>query len=425
MAEENKQLFVELGSSGLKRWGGTLAEEWKAELRGAEGAKIYREMAEGDPLIGAVLRAIELLCARAEWRVEPAGADSAAREAAEFLESCLGDMSVSWHATLSEILSFLVYGWAFVEIVYKRRMGDHRDPSKRSKYSDGRIGWRKLALRAQDTLYEWVFDEEGGIQGMRQLAPPHYQVVTIPIEKGLLFRTKAVRGNPEGQSILRNAYRAWYFKRQLEAIEAVGIERDLAGLPVIWAPESVVRGDTDEDAALRARFLTLITNIRRDQQEGVVMPLSYDASGNKRYDLQLLTTGGRRQFDVDAVIQRYDARIAQSVLADFVLLGTQKVGTYSLATSKTRLFAMAIETYLDEVQEVMNAHAIPRLFRLNGLPTDRLPRLVHGKIEDVDLAELGEFIQKLAGAGAAIFPNEELERYLLELADLPVGEPGP
>ena len=423
MAEDRKNLYLELGKTGINRWGGYLAEEWLPELRGSRGTKIYQEMADNDPIVGAVIRAIKLLCRQASWRVEAAGRDREHQQAADFLQTCLDDMSQSWHDTLSDILSFLVHGWSYHEIVYKRRMGDRRDPTQRSKFTDGKLGWRKLPIRAQSTLYEWVFDDEGGLQAMRQSAPPDYEIVTIPIEKALLFRTESAKGSPEGVSILRNAYRPWYYKQNMEAIEAIGVERDLAGLPVVWVPESVVRGDSPEDVSLRNQFLQLVTRIRRDQQEGIVMPLAYDpASGNKRYELQLLTTGGRRQFEINDIIQRYDSRIAQTVLADFILLGTQKVGTYNLASNKARLFTLAITAFLDEIQEVMNAHAIPRLFQLNGMPTDRLPRLVHGDIDEVDLGELASFIQRLSNAGAALFPNDNLEHHLLRLANLPAEE---
>ena len=62
---------------------------------------------------------------------------------------------------------------------------------------------------------------------------------TIPMSKALLFRTKSRKNNPEGRSILRNAYRSWYFKRRIQEIEGIGIERDLAGLPVMHGPEGL------------------------------------------------------------------------------------------------------------------------------------------------------------------------------------------
>jgi len=414
-------LLLELGSTGLSRWGGYVQEEWLPELQGTKAIRVYKEMRDNDPVIGAILFAIKMLCRQATWRVEAAGASNADRKAAVFLESCLYDMSTSWQDTISEILSMLVFGWSWHEIVYKRRTGDSRDPTKRSKYNDGKIGWRKLPIRAQETLNEWIFDDDGGIQAMKQLAPPDYQIREIPIDKSLLFRTEATKGSPEGRSILRNAYKPWYFKKNIEIIEGIGIERDLAGLPVVWVPPNIASPQTEEERLAQKKFKEMVTKIRRDQQEGIVMPLAYDEKGNRLYDIQLLSTGGRRQFDTSAIIQRYDTRIAQTVLADFIMLGTQKVGSYALASSKTNLFAVAIGAFLDEIEDVFNTHAVPRLFKLNDFKVENYPELRHGDIEDVDLEELGNFVQKLSGAGMPLFPNKELEKHLLEAANLPSG----
>ncbi len=64
------------------------------------------------------------------------------------------------------------------------------------------------------------------------------------------------------------------------------------------------------------------------------MPSMYDDQGHKVFDLVLLSSGGSRQFDTDKIIQRYDQRIAMSILSDFILLGSDRVGSYALGTSK-------------------------------------------------------------------------------------------
>ena len=45
----------------------------------------------------------------------------------------------------------------------------------RSKYSDGLIGWRKMPIRAQETMFKWVFDPSGEIRAMVQIPPPSYK----------------------------------------------------------------------------------------------------------------------------------------------------------------------------------------------------------------------------------------------------------
>ena len=79
------------------------------------------------------------------------------------------------------------------------------------------------------------------------MPPPSYNLYTIPIDKALLFRTKSRKDNPEGRSILRNAYRSWYFKRRIQEVEGIGIERDLAGLPVMYAPADLDIWNPDDE----------------------------------------------------------------------------------------------------------------------------------------------------------------------------------
>lgn len=419
----DKKMFSmeELGSTGLERYSGFIDEEFLPQLKGERGIRTFKEMRDNDPVVGAVLFAIDMLIRGVDWRVEPAGEDQADLDAADFLESCLEDMSMSWQETISEILSFLVFGWSFHEIVYKRRLGDSRDPTKRSRFNDGRIGWRKIPIRSQDSLWEWQFDETGGVQGMIQQPPPLFRQVFIPIEKALLFRTTSQKGNPEGRSVLRNAFRPWYFKKHIEEIEGIGIERDLAGLPVAWVPpELLSRNANAEDRALLNEIKKIVRNVRRDEQEGVIFPLMYDPeSNNKLYDFTLMSSGGSRQFDTDKIIGRYDQRIAMTVLADFILLGHSNVGSFALSSNKTNLFATAIGAWLQSIAGIFNRHAIPRLFQINGFQVEQLPKLVHEDIETPDLKELGEYISKLAGVGLPLFPDDNLENKLREYAGLP------
>lgn len=413
--------FNELGVSGLRRYGNWVTEEWLPDLAGQKAIKVYREMRDNDPVIGAVMFAIEQLIRSVAWREEPFDSSPEAEEAATFLGECREDLNISWEDLMTEILSFLVYGWSWFEIVYKRRAGSHRDPKKNSRYSDNKIGWRKIAFRSQDTLNGWVFDDtDGGLVAMKQLAPPKWEEVEIPLNKSLLFRTTAFKGSPEGRSILRNAYLPFFIKRRIQDFEAIGIERDLAGMPIVYVPPEILRANASpEEKALLAKMRQLVQNVKRDVQEGIIFPLEYDKNGNERYRFELLTSGGARQFDTTEIIQRYDQRIAMTVLADFVLLGTQDVGSWALSKDKTNLFGVAIGSWLDQVAAVFNKHAIPRLMEANGFDMEKLPTLEHGDVQDIDLTALADFISKLSMAGMPMFPDEDLEARLRELAHLP------
>lgn len=419
--------FEEVGRTGLIQFSGRIDEEFLPALRGDRARKVYREMMDNDPIVGGVLLAIDLLMRQVSWRVDPASDDPAAVEWAEFVQTCLADMSSSWADTLSNILTMLPFGWANLEIVYKMRRGEDEtgDPKFRSRFNDGRIGWRKLDIRAQDTLDRWEFDEAGGLQGMvqRTLDLMASNEVFIPIHKSLLFRPMAYKNNPEGRSVLRTAYRPWFFKKRIEETEGIGIERDLAGLPVFWVPESMLspKATADEKAAV-SRYQQVVRRVRRNEQEGLVLGQRWDKDKNPQFKFELLSTGGARQFDTSKVISRYDQRIAMSMLADFILIGHEAVGSKALSVSKTDLFTVALSAYLDAIAAVFNSFAIPRLLRLNNCPPDLYPSLNHDDVQPIDLDKLGSLIERLSRAGMPLFPDGSLEAFIREQAGLPAEE---
>lgn len=405
----------EIGRVGQRRYGGIFYEEFLSELRGRKGAEVFNEMSNNDETIGAILFAIEMLVRQASWNVEPGGSTAKDREAAEFVKSCMDDMQQTWIDTISEILSFLTYGWSFHEIVYKRRMGRTKDNRTSSKYDDGLIGWMKLPIRSQETLYQWEYDDQDNLIGMTQMPPPDFGLITIPMNKAMLFRTRSRKDNPEGRSILRTAYRSWYFKRRIQEIEGIGIERDLAGLPVITTPEGMDIWDKDDEDmnAIRAGLEAMVKNIRRDSTEGLVLPFGYT--------FELTSTGGSRQFDTNSIIERYDTKISQTVLADFIQLGHESVGSFALSSDKTNLFSMAICAFLDIICQTFNSQGIPALIDINGdhfAGVTDYPRLTHGDIEDVDLATMATYIKDMTSIGV-IIPDESLEDYVRQLGKLP------
>lgn len=407
--------FKEYGRIGQKRYAGIFYEEFLRELRGKKGIAVYKEMSENDDVIGSILFAIETLIKGCSWDVQAGGNTDLDDEAAQFVWSCMNDMTETWVDLIGEILSMLTYGWSAHEIVYKRRMGRKNDPRLKSKYDDGLIGWQKLPIRAQDTLERWEFDDKDNLIGLTQMPPPLYNSITIPARKLLLFKTKNRKGNPEGKSILRNAYRSWYYKKRIQEIEGIGIERDLAGLPVMTAPPDVNIWDASDPDMLKMRTEAekYVRSIRRDSMEGVVKP--------DGWTLELLSSGGQRNFDTNKIIERYDTRMAMTVLADFIMLGHNGSGTYNLGTDKTQLFAVAVGSYLDVIAEVFNNKAIPDLIDMNGDYFNGItdyPVLIHGEIENRDLGVLGDFISKMIQAGA-LTVDEQLETYVRDAAKLP------
>jgi hypothetical protein len=426
-----EDIIAEIGMTGLQRSQGFIREEFLPQLQGNRLAQVVKEMRDNDPVIGAILFAIDKLIRQVEWRVEPASDKRSAKKGAEFLTQCMDDMSMTWQDTISEILSMVPFGWSYHEIVYKKRESARRqDGTVASKFDDGFYGWKKWPIRAQETLHEWAFDDKptekngmkptGSLLGMVQSSPPDYVKTFIPIEKALLFRTSVHKNNPEGRSVLRNAYRPWYYKKRIEEIEGVGIERDLAGFPIMYVDPSIMAADAPAwKKSILDECKNIVTNIRRDQQEGAIIPALYDSNNNRLFTLELLSAGGARQFDTSGIIQRYDQRIAMTVLADFILLGHERVGSFALSSDKTDLFAVTLQAWMIAIRDVINNYAITRLWAVNGFDFADMPKIEFSDIETPPIAEIGSYITALVNAGVPLFPNEEVENFLMKIAGLP------
>jgi hypothetical protein len=376
---------------------------------------------EHDALISGALYAIKQFIKSSEWRVEEyqgVNKPADAAEKAEFLRSCLDDLAKPWSETLDEILSYLTYGFSVHEIVYKRRLGPEQTNKKyKSKYNDGFIGWRRLPIRSQDTVTEFKFDDHGDLSAIRQEDFWNKIDTWIPENRFLLFRTTSYKDNPRGLSVLRSAYRAYYFRRNLEVQEAVGVERNLSGIPVIRVPSELLAADADDDAKkLRRMYELLGSQLKKNDQSYVLM--ASDIYGNEDtgtgqyiYNIELLSSNGSNNVNVSPIIERYDRRIMQSMASDVVLLGGQSVGSYSLASSKMDVFTTALVSYLDNIASQFNEKAIPELFRLNGWDATKTPKLVHDGIDDTNLEAIGKFLKDAAGAGF-ITPDEGIENTL-------------
>jgi len=418
-----------IGRTGLAQYGGYLNEEFLKDLQSGRSVRVFREMRDNDPTTGAVLFAILNTVSQVDWWVEASGTDPEDIQAKDFLESCIADLDTPWSMMVKDILfSVIPFGFNIREIVYKRRLGqDIEDLRHRSRFADGLIGWRKMPLRSCDSIQlnggRWDFDLETQImKGVYQIPAPDFKMRYIPKEKFLLFRATTEKDNPEGRSCLRSAYRPWYFLKKIEVFEAIGVERDLAGYPMLQLPpEWLMPSASPEIKSMVEEYKKMIINVRRDEQEGLILPMMRDANGNEMVKFQLLSAGGTRQFNTNDIIQRKKQEIATSFLADFILLGHEKTGSFALADSKTALFAVAIGAFLDEIRDVFNMDAIPKLFNFNkgNLRVRELPKLCHGDVETQDLVQLGDYLTKLTGAGASFFPDAKLENWFRKQAGIP------
>ena len=416
-----------LGVAGDNTHNGQIrADEFLPELRGKKAIRKYREMRDNDSTVGAVMYSVEQILRDVELHVTPANDTPAAMLEKEFVESILIDMDHSLDDHVAEALGHLSYGFGWFEVIYKRRVGPtERSPKKHSKFSDGRIGVRKIASRAPWTVSRFNVDQKTGeVLGIEQEVGFMNGKNFIPTNKSLYYRTTSLNGDPSGRSILRNAYTSYEYLNNIQAIEAIAVERELAGIPVARIPAEYLSGDA---SVAQAGFVNNLQQILRDvkfnEQGYIILPSDTypDKDGAptniRLVDIELMASNGKRNIDINPIVNRYQHDIARSVLSEFLLLGTSG-GSYALSKSKTDLFLRALESYIQAIVDVLNKQLVERLWQLNGLSYDLMPTITAGDVAPHDLREIASFLRNLNGAGIDVSSHPEVIKDLMDIAEL-------
>jgi hypothetical protein len=409
----------EIGVSGITHYGkrSRVEDEWHPNLRGPLAVRVYREMRDNDATIGGAANIIEQMLSQVKWRVVPANKTARAQEAAKLVEqSFFEDMNQSFSELMSDVLSMLWYGWASFEKVYKVRNGVD------SKFTDNRIGLRGLFIRGQDTLQAWQWDLERGDEVLgwwQQAWTVQSQPVFLPMEKLVHFRTTSNRANPEGRSLLRNAYRSWFFMKRLQETEGVGFERNLEGLPVLRLPDiywSTKKAD-------RAIFDRMVQLIRRNDHMGLTFPASEDKSGKTGFDIELLTAAGAGAVmqAIRAAIVGYQREVATNFNTQFQQLGANGTGSYALSSDQTNLFGVGLGALLRIIRDTLNNDPVSELQEFNGYRPEERAKLAHSDVEKPDVAKFSKAMVDLANAQLLI-PDRGVRNVVRELLSL---EPEP
>lgn len=435
MAEEKQEKLSEaksksiLGVASNTTHNGTFRpDEFIPELKGVRAIKTYRQMRDNDSTIGAVMYAVEQILRDTKLKVKPANDSEEAEAEARYVQEVLNDMDHTLDDHIAEAVHFLNYGFAWFETVYKRRVGPaQRNPKKKSKYTDGRLGIRKIAPRAPWTISKFDVDAKSGdVLGIYQTGGNMGKPIYIPSGKSVYYRTPTLNSDPSGRSILRNAYTSWVYLNKLQSIEAIAVERELNGIPVGFLPADYLDPAASADkVALKNSFETVLRDTKFNEQGYVLLPSDTypDKDGSptniRLMDFKLMASEGKRNIDIDPVVKRYQFAIASSVLSEFMLLGQQSTGSYALSKSKSGFFLRALESYIQAIVDVLNKQVVEKLWELNGLNYDLMPTIEAGDVAPHDLKELGAYLRNLNGADISLADQVDIVDALLANAELP------
>lgn len=403
----------EIGTASPSPFTSNFRREYNRDLQGIKGLRIYDAMRKSDGVVRGSLRSVKTSVLAAKWICEPNDPNKKAdQEAADFVWWNLNEgMSISWSQVIAEATLMMDFGYYMFEIVWEERIVE----------GIKRLVVKKLAPRHPMDVKAWVFDRNGGPAGVwiysdSAFINPGATVQYVPggslynggggydsgdayyldIDNLLVFTFDKEAGNIEGISVLRSAYKHWYYKEQLYKIDAIQKERHGIGIPIIKLPAGYGAND-------RANADELGRNLRTNERAHVVLP--------PMWELMFAKLEGHV---VDALksIEVHDAAIRTNVLAGFLSEhGQGKEHDQSMFLKATRFIA-------DIVCDTFNLHLIPKIIANNfenvGQPVLKARRIG----QNIDIRVLTFSLRNLVGAGI-LTPDDKLEAYLRDELDLP------
>ena len=419
MPDKPQDLATLIAYSGFPSYGATsyaAGDERHRELQGTRRDVVFAEMLEGDSLIAVSFGIMANLAAQVAYTFIAADTtDPEAVAIAEEFGAMWKALRTPWTDVVKEQVRGAGWGYSLHEMVVEM--------------VDGQPTLVDLFHIRQDSRYCWHWAEDGReLVAVEQLTRSG-QHATVPMGKVLHFRADKSSGDPEGRPMLRPLYPDYRNLKTTTEYTVIGVGKDATGMVVTRVPAKIFTDSLQVGSADYRVATAAIDAIKRDTsamqrgaREGLVFPAKEDEQGAKTgYDIELLQSGGARQFDHLALIRYFEGRIARGLLTQFLLLGSDKAGSFALSSDQTELLGVVLGGLLDSIVEATNQQVVRLLCDLRGIPEELRPRLTRGPLDKPDLAKLGAFIKDMIGTGA-ITPGPELEAYLRSAAELPASD---
>lgn len=380
----------ELGSSSVSPFTSWVRREYNQDLVGIKGLQQYDKMRKSDGTVKGTLRAVKTPVLSARWFVEPDdNTKTADKNAADFVWDNLTHMSITWPQFLIESLLMCEFGYYMFEIVWEEKIVNGQK----------RLWVKKLAPRHPMDVWTWHFDENGGPAGVTMLPPTTgmQQPIDIPISKLVVFTFDREAGDIEGISVLRSAYKHWYYMEQLYKIDAIQKERHGIGVPIIKLPPGFSQSD-------KTMAENMGRNLRTNERAHIVLP--------PNWDIMFAKLEGQKVDCLESI------KVHKEAIRENILLGFMSVDTTTVEEDQT-MFLKATRFIADIVCETINTYLIPKIIDANfqrvGVPKLKARRIG----EQADWRTLSFAIRNLIGSGALI-PDDPLEEMLRDEMDLPL-----
>jgi hypothetical protein len=401
---------AELGYSSPSPWTSWTREERVPELRDKLGLRVFYDMKRADGTVRGALRLLKTPIQAARWFIEPGTDSTIDKTIAAFVEKNLfEELSQPWSRVVEDALLMCDFGYMAFEKVW--------DYNK-----DGKLIISKLAPRHPLDIQDWLWDENGGpdafvmepisIQGTGNAAFNNFNLnnpvtdfagldprIVIPMSKALIFTLEQEAGDLRGISILRSAYKHYFYKDTLYKIDAIQKERHGIGVPIIRMPMGFSKAD-------RELADNLGRNLRTNERAHITIPMNWEVGFAKLEG---------QPVDCLRSIEHHDMKIKSNILAPFMDEANVNPDSLDVYYKATRYIA---NTLCDTV----NKYLIPQLVGMNFSRGNNPMLRVRRIGEEEALRTLSFAFRNFVGAGA-IRPDDPLEKFLRSELDLPPADP--
>lgn len=398
----------ETGSQSIQ----STLREYVPELQLGRAALLtYETMYRQDAQVRTTLRAAFTPVLSADYYMKPFSPDPADILINEFVNwNLFHGMSTTFLHVLANACKTLYLGAEVQELVWTQKPWVSAQAGANSKNS---ICLQKMAQRPMNTIIQFLYDQNGGPAGVEhtkynpsdpQSSPDE---VTIPIEKLIIYTWDQQGADLRGLSILRSAYKHWYYKENFYKIDGVQKERHGTGVPLIELPP----GFDDEDLTFAQN---LARNIRTNERAYILQPPGWVIS--------FARLEGNLVDALESAVH-HDLMIARNILVQFINQGASSSsgsgGSRSSGAVMLDLFLSASEYFARLLVDSINHYVIPQLvsynFNVDKFPTLEFKGIGGEKDKQAEAAALRNLAQAYL-----LTPTPETEKWIRQEYGIPI-----
>lgn len=212
------------------------------------------------------------------------------------------------------------------------------------------------------------------------------------------------QSRPLGTSSFDAAYVPWKEKNLIQDYLLVGVQKDLAGTPVLRIPSQLFDEAKDVNSPAFQTIEQLkeqMASLHSGDQAFMILPsdtFNENGSGVQLYDIQFQgITGNDKNFDLVQIIEQKKKTIYQVLGASHLITGEDGGGSYNLQEGKANIQANYAERDNLLIDEMWNKKFIPLLLKLNGFTDEKItdiPVYKHGDVQPLSIEEWSKGFQR-------------------------------